>query len=137
MENGTTRSLHLPYRSRVPVDSLISEQVLTPRSGLEEFVRHPHKLVWVCPDQRVVSTIDNDELRARDAVVEHLCVVDRYPHIVRASNHERRTSDLSQAVSAVERHRLPPRSQHQLLVLVRDEPSEPVGAFLVELLRGL
>ena len=107
------------------------------RSSGQEFVRHPHELVGVRPDERVVSAIDDDELRTRDAVVEHLRVVDRYRLVVRGGDDERRTSDLGQAAPAVERHRLPPRRHHQLAVLVRHEASEPVGTFLAELLRAL
>ncbi len=115
----------------------LQSEALTPRSGPEEFFRHSHELVCARPDERVVSAIDNDELRAMDAVVEHLRVVDRYPLIVRASNHKRRTSDLRQALPAIKRHSLLPRSQHQRAVLVRHEASEPVGAFLIELQQAL
>jgi hypothetical protein len=32
--------------------------------------RHPHELIGVRPDESVVSSIDNDELRTSDAVVD-------------------------------------------------------------------
>ena len=112
-------------------------RALAARSGPEEFVRGTHELVWVRPDQRVVSAIDHDELRTRDAVVEHLGVVDGYRLIVRGGNHECRTSDLGQAAPAVECHRLLPRSQHQCAILVRHEASQPVGAVLIELQHAL
>jgi hypothetical protein len=52
--------------------------------------------------------------------------------IGRAGDDERRTCDLAQAASAVEGHRLVPRRNHQLAVLVREEPDEPVGTFRAE-----
>jgi hypothetical protein len=100
-------------------------------------VRHPQEVVGVGPDERVVGAIDDDELRTGDAVVEHLRVVDRYRLIVGGGDDERRTCELGQAAPAVERHRLPPRGHHQLAILVRHEPGEPVGTFLAELLCGL
>ena len=39
------------------------------RSEPEEVVRHPHELVRVRPDKRVVGAIDHDELGASDPVV--------------------------------------------------------------------
>jgi len=42
----------------------------------------------------VVSTINYDEPRTSDAVVEHLRVVDRHRLIIRCGNDERRTFDL-------------------------------------------
>jgi hypothetical protein len=103
------------------------------RIRLEEFVDHSHELVWVRPDERVVSALDNDELRARNAVVEHLRVVDWHRLIVRGGGDERRTCDLGQAASAVERHRFVPRGQHQLAILVRDEVNDRIGTFLIDL----
>jgi hypothetical protein len=85
----------------------------------------------VSPYERVISAINHDKLRTRDAIVEHLCVVDRYSPIVRAGNHKRRTPDLGQALPAIEGHRFLPRSQHQGAVLVRHEISQPVGAFII------
>lgn len=89
------------------------------------------------PDEHVVSAIDKDEPRTRDAVVEHLRVVDRYPLIVRGGDDERRSFDLGQAAPAVERHRLLPRGHHQLAVLVGHDANEPVGTFLAQLLQAL
>ena len=70
-------------------------------------------LAWVLvrysfPGKRVVSAINNDELRTRDAVVKHPRVVDRYRLVLRSGDDERRASDLGEAASAVERHRLLP-----------------------------
>ena len=48
----------------------------------EEFFCRPHERVRVRPDERVISTIDNNKARTRDTVVEHLRMVDRYPFII-------------------------------------------------------
>ena len=71
------------------------------RSGPEEFVDHPHEFVGARPDERVVGTIDNDELRTSDAVVKHLRVMERYGPIARGGDNERRTFDLDQAAQGL------------------------------------
>jgi len=106
------------------------------RSGSEEFLRHPHQLSGVRPDERMVSAIDDDKPRTRNAVVKHLRVEDRHRIIVRASDDECRASDFSHAAPAVKRHRLLPRKHHQLLILARHNAGEPVGTFLAEMLRA-
>jgi hypothetical protein len=47
------------------------------------------------PDERVVSAIDDDELRTRDAVAQHSRVVDRYPRSSEAA-----TTSVGHAISA-------------------------------------
>src|SRR5262249_57670437 len=95
------------------------------------------ELVGARPDERVVGTIDNDELRTSDAVVKHLRVMERYGLITRGGHNERRTFDLGQAAPAVERHRRHPYGHHQRAILARDEANEPVGTLLAELPHAL
>ncbi len=84
------------------------------RLALEERARYANELLGVRPNERVVSTIDDHQLRASDAVMQHMRVVERHGLIVRAGDNERRASDLGRA-SPQERRPRPARSEVEAL----------------------
>ncbi len=52
------------------------------RCRFEEFLGHSHELVRVSPYQCVAAAIDDDQLRAPNAVVQHVRVMHRHRLIV-------------------------------------------------------
>ena len=62
----------LSYR-RSDRATLKAEKVrsLTAPGSPQPVLNDPHQIVWVRPDQGVICSVDHDEMRARDAVVEH------------------------------------------------------------------
>jgi hypothetical protein len=61
---------------------------LPPPSAAEEVVGYPQQVAGARPDERMVSSIKNDELRTGDPVVEHLRVVERDAAIVGGGDYD-------------------------------------------------